>query len=276
MEDIPDNLLEMQADATPCRFSVGVVSSAIYKAKAGTAPGPDGWRFEHYKALIGGDGTLSTAEYLNTLCSYLNAIAADEAPREVYSLLGQGKLIALTKPSKPGDVRPIAMGSVDRRMVAKCLATHLRGELDAFFMPLQHGVGNPGGIETIRHYIASLKVLHPNWVFLQIDFANAFNSISRSHCLKEVSTHFEHLLPFLRSIYAPTSKLWVNLESGKSHLESAEGAQQGDPLGPFLFSVGLQPILDAVNTNLCENGSIGCVLAYLDDVVIAGSCSSQT
>ena len=99
-------------------------------------------------------------------------------------------------------------------------------------------------------------------MFLQIDFANAFNSISRSHCLKEVSTHFRHLRPFLRSIYAPTSKLWLNLKSGKTHLESAEGTQQGDPLGPFLFSVGLQPILNAVNTILRENGSIGCVYSH--------------
>jgi hypothetical protein len=163
----------------------------------------------------------STAEYLNTLCSYLNAIAADEAPSEVYSLLGQGKT------DRPDET----LQATCRRRQADChgkcgpqdgcemLGNSPAGRAGRVFhaTPTRRGQSGRHRNDTTLH-VALLKALHPDWVFLQIDFANAFNSISRSHCLKEVSTHFRHLRPFLHSIYAPTSKLWLNLKSGKTHL----------------------------------------------------------
>ena len=38
------------ADQEIGQFDMGVVRAAIRNAKPGTAPGPDGWRFEHYGA----------------------------------------------------------------------------------------------------------------------------------------------------------------------------------------------------------------------------------
>ena len=47
---------------------------------------------------------------------------------------------------------------------------------------------------------------------------------------------------------------------------SEEGVQQGDPLGPFLFALALQPCLRAA----AEECSKGFVVSYLDDAVIVG------
>ena len=49
-------------------------------------------------------------------------------------------------------------------------------------------------------------------------------------------------------------------------MESSEGVQQGDPLGPFLFSVGINEIVKSMNTEL------NCW--YLDDGTIAGNINS--
>ena len=43
---------------------------------------------------------------------------------------------------------------------------------------------------------------------------------------------------------------------------SQEGPQQGDPLGPLLFSLAIQPALSRLNSVL--------VLGYLDDVTVGG------
>ena len=47
---------------------------------------------------------------------------------------------------------------------------------------------------------------------------------------------------------------------------SKEEVHQGDPLGPFLFSAALQPILES----LSENYNKLTVLAYLDDLFVVG------
>ena len=182
--------------------------------------------------------------------------------------MGQAKLVPLGKKNK--DVRPIVIGCVDRRLTVKCVVRKYKTDFADHFTPLQHGVGVAGGIETIRHYAGALKAEHPDWAFLAVDFSNAFHTINRLHCLRETAHRFPTLMPFLQRLYLPISKLWLNLASGKEYIESAEGAQQGDPLGPFLFAAGLQPALEQAQQALDTIHPTGCVLAYLDDVLIAG------
>ena len=68
---------------------------------------------------------------------------------------------------------------------------------------------------------------------LKIDLVNAFNLVSRQALLSECSTHFPELLPWVSWCYSRHPVLWHTL----GNLPSQSGVQQGDPLGPLLFSL---------------------------------------
>src|SRR3546814_18423689 len=63
---------------------------------------------------------------------------------------------------------------------------------------------------------------------------------------RSVSLHFPHLSLLFQKLYVPKSPLWLSTSSlaERECILSEEGVQQGDPLGPFLFSMGLQPALE--------------------------------
>ena len=74
---------------------------------------------------------------------------------------------------------------------------------------------------------------------LQVDVHNAFNSMQRAAILDFVATTFPTAFPWA----AWSLKNDGSLLTGASVLHSTTGVQQGDPLGPFLFSCGLHSVI---------------------------------
>ncbi|KAL2610702.1 hypothetical protein R1flu_029275 [Riccia fluitans] len=91
--------------------------------------------------------------------------------------LGASRLLALEKPSR--GVRPIAVGEVLYRLIARSLGFQFWEALADHFSPLQFGVAMHGGCKIIIHGLQATLDLHPDWVVLQVDIKNAFNTISR-------------------------------------------------------------------------------------------------
>ena len=67
-------------------------------------------------------------------------------------------------------------------------------------------------------------------------------------------------------MYSNASSLIYVKGSDVVIVKSEEGVHHGDPLGPFLFSAALQPILESLQ----ENHNNLTVLAYLDDLFVVG------
>ncbi|KAL2634242.1 hypothetical protein R1flu_005721 [Riccia fluitans] len=126
-------------------------------------------------------------------------------------LLGASRLLALEKPS--GGVRPIAVGEVLYRLVARSLGFQFWDALADHFSPLQFGVVMRGGCETIIHGLHATLDLHPDWVVLQVDIRNAFNTVSWEalfHELRVATGSLDQLFPFVRSFYARRSPLYFS------------------------------------------------------------------
>ena len=76
--------------------------------------------------------------------------------------------------------------------------------------------------------------------------------------LIQVSELAPELLPFVHSAYsAPSTLLW-----GETPLQSSEGVQQGDPLGPLLFCLAIHPLIEKLTSEF--------VVFYLDDGSLGG------
>ena len=77
--------------------------------------------------------------------------------------------------------------------------------------------------------------------------------------LAAVLEHSPGLYPFVHSVYSsPSSLFWSDRT-----IDSAEGVQQGDPLGPLLFCLCIHDLGAQLRSELA--------LLYLDDVTLGGS-----
>jgi hypothetical protein len=93
-------------------------------------------------------------------------------------------------------------------------------------------------------------------VLVKLDFSNAFNCLLSRDMLLAVQQYLPDIYPYCHSAYARPTHLF----HGQYLILSQEGPQQGDPLGPLLFSITIQPLLESLLSEL--------TLSYLDDLTV--------
>jgi hypothetical protein len=129
--------------------------------------------------------------------------------------------------------------------------------------PRQLEVGIKGGAEALAHAARRfLAGMSNGQVLVKLDFSNAFNSLRRDAMLEAAAKFIPDLLPYIISAYGSPSTLCF----GNEKLESLEGIQQGDPLGPLLFCITIHKVLQSIKSTF--------VSGYLDDVGIGGDVQS--
>ena len=94
---------------------------------------------------------------------------------------------------------------------------------------------------------------------VKVHFHNASNSIRQVKMLKAVEEYIPELLPFVHVAYTAPPIL---LGDGEQVL-SAEGVQQGDPLGPLLFCLSIHKIVFSLSSEF--------IVFYLYDGTLGGS-----
>ncbi|KAG7295586.1 hypothetical protein JYU34_021841 [Plutella xylostella] len=179
---------------------------------------------------------------------------------DITEILYGANLVALIK--KDGGIRPIAVGNTIRRTASKICCRKMLPELSKKFEPIQLGFGTKGGCEAAVHAARTFITKGDFPVLLKVDVKNAFNSINRSALLTEIRSHANPIYKYIWQCYSKPSKLSYK----NHHILSATGCQQGDPLGPAIFSLGIHPHISNLNSKFN--------VWYLDDGTLGGDAST--
>ena len=206
-----------------------------------SAAGPSGLKPSHLKDVLRYTTAAQQTHFLETLKRFVVKALRGELSPNVRTYLCSARLIPFAKPD--GGIRPIAVGEVLRRLVAKVALKLSIQKAVAYLAPLQQGVGVKGAAENIVRYIRlATQKLNSDDVCLQVDITNAFNTVHRDHMLQEVASNFPDIYQWSFYCYSTPSDLICDTHV----LKSASGVQQGDTLGPLLFAIALQPIIQSV------------------------------
>ena len=135
---LPPQKLDPSPRQTAPPLTIGQldVLKCVGRFRAGSAPGPSGLRPEHLKLAFKAPPARKQ-KALESLTRFVNAMLKGEVPGSVAPYLCGAKLHAANK--KDGGLRPIAVGNLTRRLVAKCAASSVAERAAAFLAPNQLG-----------------------------------------------------------------------------------------------------------------------------------------
>ncbi|CAI5956720.1 unnamed protein product [Closterium sp. NIES-64] len=119
-------------------LTTDVLARAIHTAAHASAAGPSGWVTEHLR-----DTFHTQPSCLPHLLEVFNQWVAGQVPERARPWLAASNLVGLSKPNS--DVRPVAIGEVLPRILARALCISLCPAMASYFLPCnQLGAGTRG------------------------------------------------------------------------------------------------------------------------------------
>ena len=239
--------------------SIATLDILVKKLDMQSSPGISGWSPQLVQLCYG-----SPAEdkpFRRLLFMMARQINAGTAPGK--AMLCASRLTPLQQEPAP-KCRPIACGELFYRVIMRFLMKLLGTE--NMLLPSQLGVGSPCGVEPITEMInlemEALEDFQDRYAYV-LDFKNAFNAVKRSSLAAALRAHAPRYYRLVAWAYNEHSPLVMRCDEDLEIISSAEGVRQGDPLGPFLYSLCMiAKLLALKDINLGPHDS---VVAYLDD-----------
>ncbi len=156
-------------------------------------------------------------------------------PRCISPLLAC-RLIALDK--NPG-VRPIGIGELPRRIIAKAALSVTRSDILDSAGSTQLCAGQTAGAESAVHAVRQCFQQEGTEAVLLVDASNAFNSHNRNAALHNIRFECPAISTILMNTYREPSELFIDGEV----IYSQEGTTQGDPLAMPMYAVATLPLI---------------------------------
>ena len=198
-------------------------------------------------------------------------LAQADVPDDVAAGLRLGRMVALLKPS--GGIRALVMGDVFRRLVSRTLAQQFSTPLQEACAPYQYALSTRAGAEALERALRVATDMSTSTTVVSVDGVGAYDHISRK-CMFDgllASPALVPLVPLVRLFYGGDSEYLFYDASGAAHaVLQSEGGEQGDPLMPGLFAVGIHQALRAAHASFQPGEDL---LAFLDDTYI--SCLAE-
>ena len=245
-------------------FAAKSVRAAIMRTDQGVSPGLSSLRISHLQMMI----RYAERDTVEQIISHLVWMARtvfkdpDSLPDTFWHFFRAARLSAVG-----AKARPIACGDTLRRVFCRVFVGANKADFSALFEPMgQFGVAVQGGVDKLG--LMAQLIYEAGGLLIAIDGRNAFNAVSRLAVLKQAALHVPVAYALIRKLYGDADKpsLMYGLE-GQAAAElvlSAEGVQQGDPLGPLLFALVLLPIMQAFKLRFPSLSLPG----FLDDLTI--------
>lgn len=247
------------APLEPVHLKEGLFLHHLRKAGKGLSAGCSGLRNEHLQVLL--ECPFAVGLLYDVACSTAQA----KVPMRAQQVFRLARLTALNKP-QPGRLRPIAAGDTFRRLVASALASQVAPRVRDAVAPYAFGVAVKSSIEAVSHLLRTVTDSDSEAVILSIDGIGAYDYIRRNCMLDKLRQVEPALLPFCRVFYdRPSEHLWFDNRGEAHSVASVEGGDQGDPMMPALFSLGMDGAIRAIAGQL-QPGEFP--VAFLDDVYI--------
>eukprot|EP01091_Cochliopodium_minus_P008654 TRINITY_DN1999_c0_g1_i12.p1 TRINITY_DN1999_c0_g1~~TRINITY_DN1999_c0_g1_i12.p1 ORF type:complete len:1018 (+),score=208.55 TRINITY_DN1999_c0_g1_i12:231-3056(+) len=222
-----------------------IVRKSIYSFNKNTSCGRDSWKISHIISFIKTGVPHYNNVNLKTLTKFINNILSGKLPKTAAPFFTSAPLLLFVgQDSVP---RPIACGEIFRRLSSKVLVASQKLAIKKQFGNTgQMAISETSGGEKIIHIAQSIVAKNGNQKglsVLKIDLKNAFNSVDRNVMFKEVRSKLPRMSRYVEYCYGNHSYKFVE----DRLIISQTGVDQGDPLGPVLFSLVLNRVIKKID-----------------------------
>lgn len=162
-------------------------------------------------------------------------------------------------------MRPIGIGEVHRRIIAKAILWILSTDIEDAAGPLQVCAGQTGGCEAAIHAMRQIFAESTTEGVLLVDAENAFNSVNRIAALHNIEVICPSFSKVLINTYRNSIRQVI---PGSGEITSCEGTTQGDPLAMAMYALALSPLIKQLQGLHPQTKQVW----YADDATGAGTC----
>ena len=251
MEDIPDLVYQ--------KINGELVREAALRTKGSGGPsGVDAngfkrnWACKSFKR-----SSINLCESIATLTRRLCTEFGD--PLTIEPIVAS-RLIPLDKGN--GEVRPIGVGEVIRRIIGKCVTRVAKQDMVNVSRATRVCAGQKSGGEAAVHAMRNIFEADETDVALLVDASNAFNSLNRAAALNNIRVLCPLIATYVTNTLRIPARLFV---VGGNELKSAEGTTLGDPLAMLMYAISLQLLI-----SLLHNRSTAKQCWFADNATGAG------
>ena len=132
--------------------------------------------------------------------------------------------------------------------MARTLAKQFAAVFEDECAPFQYTLSTRAGTDCVGHMFRAATDANLNATIFSVDGIGAYDHVLRASMLGRLATMpggVPGILPLVRLSYASPSRYsWWDEDGQRRTVVQAEGGEQGDPLMPLLFAIGIQAALE--------------------------------